>query len=530
MPVNFSSLLDSYNYNYGSIPNQPVAEQNKTYMAYFDGVGGTGPELLDQTSYLIKYLIDTEGNVTNPSSIISSIDPLSTPLYNILGTFEPGKRAVVKLIGTDPLETSNPNDDALTGIHTITHVGRIAPILVTETGSGKMDYIRSMSFGLLETDVIVGNPNVFIPDLNFRVKYQGTGPGASPYPDEVIITSDGRQFLNNIIDIPNPNNAWDWTSATLTALSSSVQTGTRIRFKIDAYIEQQGIYNQNIAFGYSKNGGTIVWNSWFNQGSDGYKSQTTSWIDNYFPGDYFRFYAKSNYGVVTNPETGVIESFMVYRGATDTQGTTISIQQDIPAGVAGGIVTQDVALINGVNALNSPFFVGIANNIADNSTPFSPSNSSIIFLSDSASAVFRANRIQNLDSASALINFSPITIPFGDTQPGDFIRFEQRKDRVYTIVEIIYDYQPDPSSPYYKVSFKVVPEISDIPSSSGTLELNHFVIYRVVNDGSGIILNVPKPIQGNSFTGIITPEFISDELKNNYDKIIADLTLKEIIN
>jgi hypothetical protein len=521
MPASSYAVLKSYNYNFGTIPNSPVAEQNQTYMAFFEGVGGTGPELLDQTSYIIKYLIDTEGNVTNPSSVINPTDPLSVPLYNLLDNFEPGKRAAVRLIGTDPLETSNPNDDALTGIHTISHVGRVSPILVTETGSGKLDYIRTMSFGLLETDVIIGNPLLYIPDLNFAIKYQGP-------PDEVDISNTGTQFNNNIVT--TPNQAWDWTSATLTALSSSVETGTSIRFKITAWIEQVGDQSFDVAFGYSKNGGAIVWSSWIDFNGSAYYTHTTSYINNYFPGDYFRFYCKSTNGVIIDPETGFFVSKMVYRGATDTAGTVITVQQQTPAGVQGAVTTQDVALINGVNALYNPFFVGVANNTADPLNSSNRCNSSILFLSDSASAVFNSNRVQNLDSASALIGFSPITIPFGNTQPGDFIRFEHVKDQIYNIVEIIYDYQPNPFAPYYPIGLKIVPELTNITASPGTIELNHFVIYRIVNDGSGVILNVPKPVAGSSFTGIIMPEFSSDRLENNYDKIIADLTNKEIIN
>jgi hypothetical protein len=53
-------LLLSKQY-YGTFPDFPVAEQNQTYFAYFDGIGGTGPELIDQSAYFIKYLIDQLG-------------------------------------------------------------------------------------------------------------------------------------------------------------------------------------------------------------------------------------------------------------------------------------------------------------------------------------------------------------------------------------------------------------------------------------------------------------------------------------
>jgi hypothetical protein len=55
-------LINSQKFNYGTTPNQPVVEQNQTYFAYFDGVGGTGPEYIDGTAYFIKYLIDSDRN------------------------------------------------------------------------------------------------------------------------------------------------------------------------------------------------------------------------------------------------------------------------------------------------------------------------------------------------------------------------------------------------------------------------------------------------------------------------------------
>ena len=152
------NVLRNQKFNYGTTPKQAVAEQNQTYFAYFDGVGGTGPELIDQTAYFIKYIIDTQGNVANPEPDVVPSRPQATALYNLIDNFEPGKNAIVKLIGNDPLLNENPNDDALTGRYTITHVGRIVPILVTETGQNIQDYTTTMSFGSLTTP---SPPNIF---------------------------------------------------------------------------------------------------------------------------------------------------------------------------------------------------------------------------------------------------------------------------------------------------------------------------------------------------------------------------------
>ena len=77
----------------------PAAEKNQTYFAYFSSVGGTGPELIDQTAYFLKYLIDAQGNVVTPQ-------PNSIDVLNMLQNFEPGRRVnVTSLEGTTLFST-----------------------------------------------------------------------------------------------------------------------------------------------------------------------------------------------------------------------------------------------------------------------------------------------------------------------------------------------------------------------------------------------------------------------------------------
>ena len=100
----------------------PAAEQNQTYIAYFNSVGSTTPEVINQTGFYIKYLIDKEGNVTKPNS-----DNIS--LINLYNNFEPGKTVTV-LSQVATQEAAN-----LIGDQVITDIGTIQPIIITETGS-----------------------------------------------------------------------------------------------------------------------------------------------------------------------------------------------------------------------------------------------------------------------------------------------------------------------------------------------------------------------------------------------------------
>jgi hypothetical protein len=60
--------------------------------------------------------------------------------------------------------------------------------------------------------------------------------------------------------------------------------------------------------------------------------------------------------------------------------------------------------------------------------------------------------------------------------------------------------------------------------------LDHFVLYRIINDGTYIVLDVDKTQAGNSFTGIIQPQYVSQTLKTNYNDIIQNLTSKGLIS
>jgi hypothetical protein len=84
-------------FDYGTFPDEAVAEQNQTYFAYFDGIGGMGPEIIDHTAYFVKYIVDDVGNVVNPEPDLKNRDQ-SNDLWKLLDNYESGrgKKAFVK--------------------------------------------------------------------------------------------------------------------------------------------------------------------------------------------------------------------------------------------------------------------------------------------------------------------------------------------------------------------------------------------------------------------------------------------------
>jgi hypothetical protein len=110
--------------------------------------------------------------------------------------------------------------------------------------------------------------------------------------------------------------------------------------------------------------------------------------------------------------------------------------------------------------------------------------------------------------------FSDITLPF-EILPGDYIRFQYNENRKHCITDV---------STLDGLYLTVVP-----PVATSSI-LDHFIVYRVVNDGTYVVLNIDKPVSGSSFTGIIQPEYVSQELTSKYSNIIQYLTQRGVIS
>lgn len=113
--------------------------------------------------------------------------------------------------------------------------------------------------------------------------------------------------------------------------------------------------------------------------------------------------------------------------------------------------------------------------------------------------------------------FNPIRLSF-TPQAGDFIRFEYSKTKRFQITNV------QSSGNVLKLKLD-----GQIPVST---VLDNFVIYRIVEDGQYIILDVTKNNEAGVdqiFTGIISPEYPSTELGERSDSLIFDLKQSGII-
>jgi hypothetical protein len=194
-------------------------------------------------------------------------------------------------------------------------------------------------------------------------------------------------------------------------------------------------------------------------------------------------------------------------------------QQEIPAyDPAVGY-----ALINGENAIFTSLLSGKQSYFLVDDRP--DQKYSTLLWNNASQQIFNSGLTQTGTFESTTGNFAKPTVPFGDTKPGDYIRLEYNKNQVYTIVDVNPNYISASNS---YLAMTVVPNIGTISGYNTSITSGHLCMYRMINDGSLITLDVEK--EPGSCTSIIAPEFMTDELLNNYEKIILDLTQKEIIN
>jgi hypothetical protein len=449
-------------------------------------VGGTGPELIGQTAYFIKYLIDTEGNIAKPEPGFSS-------LYNLIDNFEPGKDAIVRLINNDPTLTDNPNDDALTGLHPITHVGRISPILITETGSGNMDYITTMSFANMAGAALAEATQ------NLTAKFQSNIAATHiNNPSWVTMPYQTDLYSTNWSNNPSTPPTASFINWRLDNYSTNT-AGTRIRLRVSFFVRKNPlipIYNitNQFQFRILKNSDqsniffTSQW--WTIDNTTGwYATAWTDWFDTEID-DYFTVQYR-----VANSGPSTIQIIGTSGGAADT---TFTVEQETPpnSGFESGIT----------GATSSYWSIG---------TYTTGSTTTVLTGSKALYNLYTAGNLKQITpTASSEFGFSDITLPF-EILPGDYIRFQYNENRKHCITDV---------STLDGLYLTVVP-----PVATSSI-LDHFIVYRVVNDGTYVVLNIDKPVSGSSFTGIIQPEYVSQELTSKYSNIIQDLTQRGVIS
>lgn len=491
--------VSSDNSGYGALS---AAEQNQTYIAYFNGVGGTGPELINQTGYFIKYLIDSKGNVSKPS-------PGSISLLNLKNNFELGKIAIAE---SKPATLAGAQ---LLGEHVITEIGTISPILITETGSSPSDYIRTMSFAQVNSPVLSG-----IPNFTFNVQKTGNTNYPTVYINSWITASDASTPTDyNFSNILSNNlGYWNGTTGVYTFATSTFTYNTDVSFQFNMnwYSRGLGFYDGDGNFERYPNANIKMA---IQLSTDGGATWTELPITN----------VSTTNGVTLNPNLGTINSniysLLVPTGSNYAGIRTIPRQFNngnkirfifISDSDNVGTYGSPDTLWTSVKALtNYSSVMNVTSSYWDGATyPTDGKTPQYLTASLSLTNFLTSDFLQLTPTASLSMSFSPI-IYSSKIQSGDYIRFEydpSKQTKVYDVTSLNDG----------RAVIKIFPAI---PTGS---KLDHFVVWRAIDDGNYITLNVEKPT-GISIEGWLKPKHMSKELSDNFSDIINKLEASGVL-
>ena len=357
----------------GALGGLPVAEKNQSYFVVFQGAGGTGPEIIDQTALFVTYLVNENGNVSKPSEDYDSLN-------NLIQNFEVGKNVVVR---NDAPTALNGN---IAGNHLITAVGRQQPILYTQTGSSAGANVTTLTFGGYLNQVI-------IPNMEGVMTIQNPSISLSP----TTITG----WTAPVAPLPDPAAAvFDETTGKYTVVSSGVGDTQDITFNVAAK------FVNNLGPDEFENGNINVNITLYeNTTPIGGISYTVQPGETLVTGN-LPVSATRTIGVLTNP-VYTIKMYASYITSFEVKWVQFQVTNQNPE--------------------PTPYQV----------TDFwNNNNYNNLWLTASSELSANYGRIPSPVQECLDFNFSPIETPF-NVQVGDRIRFEYNPNTEYFIYEVI---------------------------------------------------------------------------------------------
>jgi hypothetical protein len=479
-----------------------AAEKNGTFVAYFESIGSTTPEIINQTGFFVKYLIDEQGNVSEPT-------PDSIALYNLNNIFQ-GSTVIVE--SQDATQTLSN----LIGEHNVTDIGTIQPLLITETGSNPNNYVTTMSFAQYGSIVLTGAQP---PDYAFKVSKDTTG-NVSTAATDIKIGLQSTNFAFNIDSLSNAQWDGDIGSGNGGVYTFSSNTGefnveVSFNFKVAATRETTAklVSSFRMRIEYSTDGGSNwnrlpIINSSVGSGGNLSSNELSTTISTVGTTYYM--------GVSSTPRqfnNGDKVRFVAFVAVAAGEPANVKIYGlHSTSGATGASVETYISATtnySGELSTTASYWAG-ATYPTDGKTP------QYLTASAGLSGFINNNMVQITPTASLSMSFSPIIFP-ANIQPGDNIRFEYDLSKTAKIYEI-----GSVDDGTGRTTLKIFPAI---PTGS---KLDHFVVYRVVNDGNYVTLNVKKEAVGQ-MTGFLKPKYISETLKNNLPTIIDNLKKDNVI-
>jgi len=460
----------------GALGGLSVAERTSKYFVVYEGAGGTGPEIIDQTAIFITYLVDDSGNVSKPSTEYISLN-------NLIQNFEIGTNVIVRN------DVATATNNQIAGKHKITGIGRQLPLLYSQTGSTAGANVTELNFtSEIDQPVPSMYGNMIKPAFSPTSGWDNTWTTLVNYNSPTITPDPTAANYNN-------------TAGTYSIVTSGITDISSIKFKVLGEFQNSLNYSTDISLRIRREGSVLAT-----------KTYTIPALTN--PQDPQDGEQGNGFLNTSNDPFEFTLGLPAY--------FTGDPEFDVQMSIDGGATYIDVNFIKFQVSAQSP-----QAGFPQASLPFWSNNSGTnLWLTASAEISQNYGNIQNsqnvLDEIEPGFNFSPVTTPL-IPKPGDRIRFEYNIDTEYTIYEVI---PPDEDSDgLLKIRLNTL--------ISNTVNKNNFVLHRVdSNDPVYIIIDVPKNqlVSSNElFKGILLPEYPTKKLKDNIDSLVLDLKEKGII-
>ena len=471
----------------GTYGKTPTVDSLKTSVAYCDWIGGNTPDQMGTSLAHIKYLINADGTISIPNTSENS-------LYNNQGNFITGER--FQLTSTTVGSQISPYRTIVRG------ASRISPILYTQLGHTPPSWTSSINLYNENSPATINDNTVnAILIKNPSDIYAQT------------ITAGETQIGNT-----DTSNGW------------SVIYDPGDNMKPDLYGKYQyEVDNDTITDGVNLiiDAQFIIANTYNNAIEIVITPYKTSGGELLSPPEYYIIGSKNktiNFNYNLSPEADFIATDEIY---FSIKYITTPIGSGTIAIVANGSywkITQ--------NPIPNPLptiTVGTGSiwNYPTSASwsQYSSSQAGIIYIPITGSALNSYYDVPGIRQQSISgSGFFDIELDW-NIIVGDEFRFEGREDRTYMVNKV---FSPTNQSPD-RISNTGSLEIhlsNAIPSSS--INLDHFVIRRYIDDASGIIFEGLKP-SGATGPYILSPEFVVPELNKSLDQFITDLTQKGLL-
>ena len=489
----------------GALGGLPVAEQLQDYFIVYQQAGGTGPEIIDET----------DGDISKPVEGYPSQE-------NLLQNFGIGSNVVVR---NDASTTLNSQ---IAGLHKVTAIGRQVPLLYTQNGF----YTSSFS----ETIQYLGTPGV-------GLEAPGTAPyflarminpsEASEYTTPLTSTPLNLTLFEKQLPTPDPDVAELLPDNTVTATNytfgsnihdfGNIQTVT---FQLEGIFHNYYDDSYQIEVELMKDGESISTKSYTIQGANPEGSGIPVYSG-----------PNGNYQALNTGNDPLTFTFVtsgeVYYSPT--------LSNKIESGMVITARVSTAAMEGGAGTVYMPSFTFSAIGQTPNaSTPVDSSQTGVqwstgslypqlfthtwltasYFISQGYGLTQNSSHIT--DNSEANFNLSPIEVPF-IPKVGDRIRFEYNKTTDYFIYEVIPPNLDSQNRLKFRINAPIPPRV----------ERENFIIHRTnPSDPAYIILDINKNSivsDTQNFNGLILPEYPTQKLKDNLDRITVDLKERGII-